>query len=131
MLSIGLALVFYVTFYDLFVDTNRTHEVDFRPNTVGAPVDVFEKGKLGLQVTGRVRFDDVYHFANAPCGRDRNQQIDVILACIHFLELELRVMFTDGFDPSQHECLHAVVDNFASVFGRKHKMEVTEKYTVR
>ena len=33
-------------------------------------------------------------------------------------------MFANGFNSSQQEGLHAVVDNLASVFGRKHEMEV-------
>lgn len=128
---VGLALVFDVASNDLFVDANRTHEVAFRPNTVGAPIDLFEKGEFGLHVPSRVLFDDTDYLSNAHGGRNRNQQVDMVFVCIDLFELDLRVVLVNGFDSGDDEGLEAVVYNLASVFGRKHEVIVTEKDGVR
>lgn len=127
---VGLALVLDIAFYDLFVDTNRTHEVTFRPNTVCAPIDFFEKWKLGLHVPSRVLFDKTNYLTDAPAWGNRNQQVEVILVSIDLLELDLRIMLVNGFDSSPNEGLHAVVDDLASVFSRKHNVIVAEKNKV-
>ena len=131
MPCVGLALVFYVAFNDLFVDANRTHEITLRPNTVCAPVDFFEKGEFGLHASGRVLFDKANYFSNAPAWGNRNQQVDVVFVGVDFLELELRIVFVNGFDSRPNEGLDARVNDLAPVFGRKHDVIVTDKNRVR
>jgi len=40
----------------------------------------------------------------------------------------LRIVLVDGFDSSDDEGLNTVVDNFASVLGRKHQMVVSSSH---
>ena len=127
---VGLALVFDIASDDPFVDANRTAKVAFRPNTVGAPVNLFEKRKFGLHISSRVLFDDTDYLSNAHGRRNRNQQVNVIFVCIDLFELDLRVVLVNGFDSGNDEGLDAVVYNLAPVFGRKHEVIVTEKNRV-
>ncbi len=70
MPSVCLALVFNVASDDLFVDANRTHEVTFRPNTVGAPIDILEEWEFGLHAASSVGFDDTDYFTDGPLWRN-------------------------------------------------------------
>ncbi len=130
MPSVCLALVFYVASYSGFIDANRGDEVAFRPNTVCAPINLFEKWKFGLHAASSVSLDDTHYFADGPLGRNRDQQVDVILVSVDSFELNLRIVLVDGLDSGNDEGLDAIVDDFASVFGRKYKVIVTEENTV-
>lgn len=70
MPGIGLDLLFNVASDDVFVGVNYDHEVAFRPNTVGAPIDLLEKWKLGLHAASSVRLDDADYLTDGPDGRN-------------------------------------------------------------
>lgn len=65
-----LALLVYIVLYCLFIDANSTDEITFRPNTVGAPVDLFEEWDLGFHATCRISFDDTDDLSDRPLGRN-------------------------------------------------------------
>ncbi len=54
----------------------------------------------------------------------------VIFVGVHGLELDVRDVVLDVCNPSHDEGLNAFIDDLASVFGRKHKVVVAEKYAV-
>ncbi len=57
--------------------------------------------------------------------------MDVVFVSVDSFKLKFRIVLLDSFDSSQNEGLDAFVDNFASVFGRKHQVVITDKDTVR
>ena len=71
MPGVSLALVLYVAFDNTFVDADRADEVASGPNTAGAPVDLFEKRKLGFHLLCGVGFDGGDDFADTPTRGDR------------------------------------------------------------
>ena len=123
--------MFDITTYRLLVYANSTDEVTFRPNTVSAPIDIFEKWELGLQATSGIGFDEPNDFPNRPLRWNRDQQMDVIQVSVDLLEQEIGVVIFDVLDSSQQEGLDAFVDDLTSVFGRKHNVVVTGKNAVR
>jgi len=128
--SISLTLLFNVASDRCFIDANRRDKVAFRPNTVSAPVNLFQEWKLGLESSGCVSFDQSNNLTNRPLRWDRDEQMDVILVSVDCFEDEIRVVLFDGLDPDQQEGLDASVDDLASVFGWQHNVEVTDKGTV-
>jgi hypothetical protein len=75
-------------------------------------------------------FNDTDYLSNAHGRRNRNQQVDMVFVCINLFELELGIVFVNGFDSGDDEGLEAVVYNLAPVFSRKHEVIVTEIHRV-
>lgn len=51
----------------------------------------------------------------------------MVLVSVNLFEQDIRVVFFDGLDLEQEEGLDAIVDDFASVFGRKDQVVVTQE----
>lgn len=56
--------------------------------------------------------------------------MNVILVSVDRFELKVRIVLVDGLNSRHDEGLNAFVDDLTSVFGRKHQVVVTNKYTV-
>ena len=54
----------------------------------------------------------------------------MILVSVDSSKLNARIVFVDGLNSGHDEGLDARVDNFASVFSRKHQVVVAEEYAV-
>ena len=75
-------MVVYIAFDDTFIDADCANEVASGPNTVGTPIDLFEKRKLGFHTPCRVCLKDCDDFANAPTWGDRGKEVNMIFVCI-------------------------------------------------
>lgn len=54
----------------------------------------------------------------------------MILVGIDLFELKVRMMFFDCLNSGKNEGLNAVIDDLASIFGRKHNVVVAIEYAV-
>ena len=122
--------MFNVSFNSLLINADRAHKVPFRPNTVCAPIDLFEKWKLVFESPGSVGLDDSDDLANRPLWRDGDKEMDVIKVSVHFLEGKVGIVVNDSSQLQLQVGQHTLVDHLAAVFGRKDNVVVTEIDTV-
>ncbi len=85
----------------MLIDTYRAREVAVRPNTVSAPVNLFEKGKLSLQPTGAIGLDDTNYLTDSVTRGNRDQQMDVVFVSVNLFEDNVRVVVFDSLDFNQ------------------------------
>ena len=80
----------------LFVNTDRTHEVTSRPNTVGAPLDLFEMRELFFQSPGSVGFEVSDNHPDAFGWWDGGKDMHVVLVGVYFFENNLGMVLRPG-----------------------------------
>ena len=86
---------------DLFIYAHGAYEVAVGPNTVCAPIDLFEEWELGLQRPGGICFDDANDLTDSLTGWDRHEHVEVVLVRIDLFEDNVRIVVFDSVDLNQ------------------------------
>jgi hypothetical protein len=76
-------------------DTNGRDKIAVRPKTVGAPVVLFELGKLLFDVSGSVGFEEANYSTNRFLWWNGNEEVDMVFVMIRLFDVDGGIVFGD------------------------------------
>lgn len=98
--------------------------------TITVSGDLLKEAELGLEAPGSIGLDDSNDFTNRPMGRYRDKHMEMILVGANGSKDNVRVVLIYLLDLQLEIGQYTPIENFATVFGRKHNMIVAEEDAV-
>jgi hypothetical protein len=123
-LFLFLFLMLYVSFYDLFVDSNRADKIATSPKMI-TPVWLLLHFRVALeQLYCKLALQDTHHLRNRNLGRYRQYKMDVVILNTHLFKLTMFPV-TQHPDVRFYQLLDLPSQNPKSIFGNPYNVIIT------